>query len=85
MMQDKTRTQRYAEKYWERHGYKFKLIKQFTSRADYLVGKDGVVMKYKHPAVVDDNRGIMEYFEYTFDLFRKGVEQGFWKSEGVLE
>ena len=84
-MQDKTRTQRYAEKYWMRHGYQFKLVKQYISKSVYLVGKDGVTMKYQHPAVVDDNRGIMECFENTFNMFRKGVRAGFWQNEGVIE
>jgi hypothetical protein len=85
MEKEKTRTMRYAERYWTRNGYQFKLVKQYISKAVYLVGKDGVVMKYSHPAVVDDNRGIMGCFEYTFGLFKDGVARGAWESEGVLE
>jgi len=84
MEQEKTKTMRFAERYWKNHGYSFKLVKQYISKANYLVGKSGVTMKYSIPGVWADGPGFMNSFEYSFDLFERGVRMGAWESEGVI-
>ena len=75
---EKTRCIKFAERYWKNHGYEFETVKVYRSRVDYVIRKDGYAMKYKHPAVVDDNPGIMRLFEYSWDLFKRGVDAGAW-------
>lgn len=78
---EKTKSMKFAERYWKNHGYEFELKRQYITTAHYLVGKDGVKMKFNMFTTVSDNKGFMESFEESFGLFKAGIEQGFWKSE----
>lgn len=77
----KTKTMMFAERYWKNHGYEFELKRQYITTAHYLVGKDGMKMKFNMFTTVADNPAFMRSFEETFGLFKKGVENGLWKSE----
>lgn len=77
----KTKTMMFAERYWKNHGYEFKLVKQYIGTAHYLVSKDEVTMKFNMFTTVADNPVFMRDFEKTFEMFKKGVEQGFWENE----
>lgn len=78
---EKTKSMKFAERYWRNHGYEFELTKQYITKAHYIVGKCGVKMKFNMYTVIADNPAFMRSFEEMFEMFKKGVEEGVWESE----
>ena len=39
---EKSRAEKYAEKYWKKHGYHYQPKRKYMSKSVYLVSKDGV-------------------------------------------
>lgn len=60
---------RYAEKYWENHGYYFSLLRSDKNRDQYAVSKNGVIMAYSVSASVRDFSKEMEIFEEKFEQY----------------
>lgn len=68
---EKSRAEKYDEKYWKKHGYHYQPKRKYMSKSVYLVSKDGVEVTYDIPYSVTDPVKFMKFFADLFDMHTK--------------
>lgn len=68
MKKDKSKWERYAERYLLNKGYHVELIKQFNSKTKYLISKDGLTAIIELPVSVSDNKKYMDMIDDSFNM-----------------
>lgn len=65
---EKTRAEKYAEKWFTENGFEFELKKQYISKTKYLVTKDGITDDFELPSTVTDPKRFMAMYGETFKM-----------------
>lgn len=65
---DASSAERYAERWWEKHGFEVKLLKRYQSKSIYEVSKDGLTSKEEIPYTVRKFKEFMERFQKGWDM-----------------
>jgi hypothetical protein len=67
-MYEKTKNEKYAEEWFAEHGFQFTLVKQYISKTEYTVSKDGIIDNFELPSTVMDINQYMKQFEKSFSM-----------------
>ena len=59
-MSEKNRNEKFAERWFDQHGFEWKLIKQYLSKTVYEISKDGLTYKWEMPFGVTEPKKYME-------------------------
>lgn len=59
-MKEKNKVERYAERWFSAHGFKWNCVKQYNSKTVYEISKDGLEYKWELPFGVTDPKKYME-------------------------
>lgn len=68
MKVNKTRNEKYVEKWFKENGFDFRLIKQYMSKTKYEISKDGITITFELISGVDDIKGYMKMFNESFEM-----------------
>ena len=68
MRTNKTKNEKYAEKWFKENGFDFELVKQYVSKTKYKITKDGITIPFELIWGVDDIKGYMRMFNESFEM-----------------
>jgi len=74
MKYETSKNEKYAEQWFDKNGFEFKLIKQHISKTKYEVSKDGIVETFELPSAVTDCKKYMELFDKSFEMKKQIVQ-----------
>lgn len=75
---ERTKAEKYAEKFWEENGFAFTVKREYASKTIYKVSKNGVELEYAISSDITDPKGDMKNFEKQFEMY------SFLKSKGAF-
>lgn len=67
-MKEKTRAERYAEKWFAENGFEYSVRKQYISKTVYAVSKDSVTDTFELPSTVTEPKKYMDMYAESFEL-----------------
>lgn len=73
-MANKNKNEVYAEKWFEKNGFEYKLIKQYYSKTIYELSKDGLTYRWELPFGVTEMKSYMNFCKKDHDMMIK-IEQ----------
>ena len=68
---EKSRAEKYAERWFSDHGFDCYLVKQHISKTVYRVSKDGVEDRLELPRAVEKPKEFMQMYEKSFAMLQK--------------
>lgn len=68
MQKEKSKIESYAEKWFKEHGFEFKILKQYLSKTNYEVTKDGVTDTFELSSSVTDGKLYMDNYGKSFAM-----------------
>ena len=60
--------EKYAERWWEKHGFEVELLKRYQSKSIYKVSRDGMTTNEEIPYTVRKFKEFMERFQKGWDM-----------------
>lgn len=60
-MKEKSKNERYAEKWFKTNDFKYKLVKQYISKTVWEISKDGLTYRWELPYDVSDIHSYMKW------------------------
>ena len=60
--------EKYAERWWEKHGFVVELLKRYQSKSIYKVSRDGMTTNEEIPYTVQKFKEFMERFQKGWDM-----------------
>lgn len=68
MNTEKTKNEKYAEKWFNENGFQCELIRQYISKTKYKVSKDGITEIFELPYGISEIRKYMEMYRQSFEM-----------------
>ena len=65
---EKSRAERYAERWFINHGFDCYLVKQYINKTVYRVSKDGIEDRFELPRAVENPKEFMQMYESSFAM-----------------
>lgn len=65
---DKSKNEKYVEKWFKENGFECKLIKQYQSKTKYEISKDGITETFELPYGVEDCKKYMKIYNDNFEM-----------------
>lgn len=73
-MREKTKNERYVEKWLKDNGFNFELLKQYNSKTVWSIRKEDVSDNFELPSGVEDIKAYMSMYKKTFEMKRETNE-----------
>lgn len=68
---DKSKNEKYAEKWFRENGFECRLVKQYISKTKYEVSKDGITAIFELPFGVENCKKYMDFYNETFEMRKR--------------
>ena len=68
MTHEKSRAEKFAEKWFDENGFSYELKKQYLSKTKYTVTKDGVTDDFELPSAVTEYKNYMKQYGESFKM-----------------
>lgn len=68
MMTDKSKVEKYAEKWFKENGFQCELIKQYISKTKYKISKDGITEIFELSYGITEPKKYMEMYKKSFEM-----------------
>lgn len=68
MMTEKSKVEKYAEKWFKENGFQCELIKQYISKTKYKISKDGITEIFELSYGITEPKKYMEMYKKSFEM-----------------
>lgn len=68
MMTEKSKVEKYAEKWFKENGFQCELIKQYISKTKYKISKDGITEIFELSYGITEPKKYMEMYKESFEM-----------------